>query len=198
MRRLLAVIIMVAVAALWVAPATTQATDQLAPGKIFLMKPGKLAKVILKPIPPAVFLLPAIPNNPIIKPWGIWWRWFFFWIHITFPPVQWKGLGNPAGSKGYKYKGAGTMSDPCKVVLIKPKIIKAVCKGDVLNPDPPHPTSVPIQIGATDLSDRYCAEFGGTDVKNDSSGLKRKDAPAPIICQSPSGAFVDDSSSSLF
>jgi hypothetical protein len=54
-----------------------------------------------------------------------------------------------------------------------------------------------VQLGAQDLSWRYCGEFGGTEIKNDSRLLKRKDAPAPASCASPSGAFVD-ASSSLF
>ena len=195
LRRLavLALVLFVAMAAVPVAPA--HATDNLVPGKILIVKPGRLAKFILKPISPAVFPLPAPGNSPLIKVWAVWWKWFGSWKHVILIISQWKGLGNPPGSKGYKYKGAGTMADPCKVVLVKPKIIKAVCKGDVLPPAPPHPGTVPFQLGASDLSDRYCAEFGGTEIKNDSNLLKRKDAPAPAICASPSGAFVDDSSS---
>ena len=193
MRRLVAIAIAVAALSLWVIPAA-QATDQLVPGKILIVKHGKLTKAIAKPISPAVFALPAPGNSPIVKPWFIWFRWFGTWRHLPLAPPQWKGLGNPPGSKGYKYKGAGTLADPCKVVLVKPKIVKAVCKGDVLPPAPPHPASVPVQLGASDLSDRYCAEYGGTDIRNDATLLKRKDAPAPGICASPSGAFVDDSS----
>jgi len=192
MRRIVAIAIAIAALSLWVVPA--QATDQLVPGKIFLMKPQKLAKVIAKPISPAVFALPAPGNSPLIKPWAIWFKWFNVWFHFPLPSPNWKGLGNPPGSKGYKYKGDGTLADPCKVVLVKPKLVKGICKGPTLTPDPPHPGTVPIQVGAADVSDRYCAEFGGTEIRNDASLLKRKDAPAPASCASPSGAFVDDSS----
>jgi hypothetical protein len=197
LRRLaaLALAVTITVAALPVTPA--HATDNLVPGKILIVKPQKLLKYILKPISPAVFPLPPGPNSPLIIVWKWWIRWFNVWFHFTFITSQWKGLGNPPGSKGYKYKGAGTLSDPCKVVLLKPKIIKAICKGPTVTPDPPHPGSIPVQLGADDLSYRYCAEFGGTETKNDPGGLKRKDAPAPALCASPSGAFVD-ASSSLF
>jgi len=193
MRRIVAIAIAltIAVTALRVIPA--QATDQLVPGKIMLLKPGKLHKVILKPVSPATFALPAPANSPLAKPWNSWWKGFGLWWHKTHTGPKWIGLGNPAGSKGYKYKGDGTLADPCKVILVKPKIVKAVCKGDV-GFAPPHPGPIAFQLGATDLSDRYCAEFGGTEVKNDANGLKRKDAPAPALCASPSGAFVDDSS----
>jgi len=190
----LALVVFVAVAAMPVAPA--HATDNLVPGKILIVKPQRLLKYIFKPV--AVFPLPPGPNSPLIIVWQWWIRWFNVWFHFTLIPSQWKGLGNPPGSKGYKYKGAGTLSDPCKVVLVKPKIIKAVCKGPTVTPDPPHPGSIPVQLGAADLSYRYCAEYGGTEIKNDSRLLKRKDAPAPALCASPSGAFVDTSSGSLF
>ena len=187
-----ALLAFVAVAALPVAPA--HATDNPVPGKILVVKPGKIQKFLAKPVSPAVFPLPAPGNGPIIILWRLWIRWFGFWFHLTLPAPQWKGLGRPPGSKGYKYLGTGTPSDPCKIVLLKPKVIKAICKGPVLTPDPPHPGVVAVQLGADNLSERYCAEFGGTEIKNDANLLKRKDAPAPAGCASPSGAFVDASS----
>jgi hypothetical protein len=193
LRRLAVAVALVAFVAVAVPVVPAHAADNLVPGKILIVKPQKLAKFILKPISPAVFPLPAGGNSPLVKAWSVWFRWFNFWFHFNLTPTGWKGLGNPPGSKGYKYKGAGTLSDPCKVVLVKTKIVKGICKGPTLTPAPPHPGTVPTQVGATDLSDRYCAEFGGTEIKNDASLLKRKDAPAPALCASPSGAFVDGS-----
>jgi hypothetical protein len=94
---------------------------------------------------------------------------------------SWTSLGNPPGSKGFKYRGAGSPSDPCKVVLIKQSVIKAVCKGTGITLQPPFTGEVGIvlTLGATD---RYCAEVGGMEVKNDPDGTKRKDAPAPGGC----------------
>jgi hypothetical protein len=194
MRRLV-VAIAIAVAALWVVPA--QAADNLIPTKILIVKPGKLSKFLAKPVSPATFALPAGANSPLVKDWGIWGNVFDLWLHITpLASVQWKGLGNPPGLKGYKYKGAGTLADPCKVILIKEKIIKAVCKGDLFPGAPPYGSDeLPVQIAADDLSERYCAEAGnGTNIKDTATIFKEKDSPAPVLCQSPSGAFVDDSS----
>jgi hypothetical protein len=102
-------------------------------------------------------------------------------VDFTLPAGGWKGLGN-AGSKGFKYKGAGSPTDPCRVVLVKEKVVKAVCKG----PDVTLPTPFQGQVGialtvGTD-SKRYCALFGGDEVKNDGTLLKRKDAAAPAFC----------------
>ena len=190
LRRLAALVLAVTitVAALPVTP--VHATDNMAPGKILIVKPQRLLKYIFV----GPFILPPFPNGPLVIAWAWWIRWFNVWFHFLFIPSQWKGLGNPPGSKGYKYKGAGTLADPCKVVLVKPKIIKGICKGPTVTPDPPHPGTVPVQLGAQDLSWRYCGEFGGTEIKNDARLLKRKDAPAPSSCASPSGAFVDASS----
>src|SRR4051812_46920602 len=49
----------------------------------------------------------------------------------------WKRLGNPAAAKGYKYTGAGTPSDPCRVVVVKASVIKGVCRGTGITLTPP-------------------------------------------------------------
>jgi hypothetical protein len=115
-------------------------------------------------------------------------------VTYSLPSANWKGLGNPAGSKGFKYKGTGSLTDPCKVVLIKTKIVKAVCKGAGVTLSTP--VSAQPAVVAVNLSSgpgtSYCAEFGGTEIKNTTSLMKRKDATTPpSACSSPSGAFLD-------
>src|SRR5262249_42375748 len=90
----------------------------------------------------------------------------------------WTALGNPPGSKGYKYKGLSAVptDDVCKIVLIKPSVIKAVCKGTSLTVPytPPFQGPAGIALSAGTASG-YCAEFGGTEKKNDFHVTKRKD-----------------------
>jgi hypothetical protein len=115
------------------------------------------------------------------------------WDSINLPSGQWTGLGNPAGSKGYKYKGAGAGADPCKTVLIKEKVIKATCKGPNSS-DSPTPYSIPVNQ-ATGAGwqlvvgiDKYCAESSTATLaqvkKND--GLKGQyktiKSNAPAVC----------------
>lgn len=169
------------------------AADQLVPGKIMIVKPGSLAKVISK----GAFTLPTGADDPtaaggslLIKDLGDPMNSNTY----SLPALGWKGLGNPAGSKGFKYKGAGSGADPCKVVLIKTNIVKAVCKGAGITLTTPV-TAPPAEV-AVNLSSgpgtSYCAEFGGTEIKNTSTILKRKDATSlPSACSSPSGAFLD-------
>ena len=163
------------------------AADQLVPGKTMIVKPSTLAKVIAK----GTFILPTgadIPTTSGGDPMNV--------NTYSLPSAKWKGLGNPPGDKGYKYKGDGTLSDPCKVVLIKTNIVKAVCKGAGVTLATPF-TAPPAEV-AVNLSSgpgtSYCAEFGGTEVKNTATIFKRKDAPAPSACSSPSGAFLDTAS----
>jgi len=183
MKRVLFLLGVVVTAGALSAPA--HAADQLIPGKLFIAKAGgKLVKVLSK----GTFTLPVADPSATGGT-----------LHVfdegatggddtyTLSPGNFSGLGSPPGAKGWKYKGAGTAVDPCKVLLIKENLIKAVCKdkgaGGVLQ-TPPYTGlgGVVLDIGAG--SDRYCAEFGGTEVKNDDKLVKRKDASAPASCPS--------------
>lgn len=101
----------------------------------------------------------------------------------------WAGLGNPPGSKGYKYKGKEDVNDPdpsgtCKTVLLKEKVIKATCKGSAVTLMPPYVGEAGVVLGipAGSAAVRYCASFDGTTQKNDTKLLKRKDASPPSEC----------------
>jgi len=171
------------------------AADQLIPGKIIIVKPSTLAKVIAK----GTFTLPIGADVPttaggslLIKDLGDPMNANTY----SLPSAGWKGLGNPPGDKGFKYKGAGSGSDPCKVVLIKTKIVKAVCKGVGVTltapvTAPPADVAVNLSVGT---GTSYCAEFGGTEIKNTSTIVKRKDSGAPSGCSSPNGAFLETDS----
>jgi hypothetical protein len=162
------------------------AADELMPGKLILVKPGRLAKFIGKPAPGGSFALPAGGSAPTTG--GGQLRFFkgnrvdTFALPVQAAPLGWKGLGSPAGSKGFKYRGAGTTADPCKVVLIKTRTVKALCRGGAVKFDPPATGDVGVllTVGATPMT--YLAVFGGDEISNTASQLKRKDAPAPPSC----------------
>jgi len=62
---------------------------------------------------------------------------------------------------------------------VKSTIIKFVCKDDqALDPPLTGPSGIRLELGP----DRYCAEFGGTEIKTVPGLLKRKDAAAPAAC----------------
>ncbi len=162
---------------------TTLPPTSLLPGKIVIIKPGTLAKFVAKPPLLGSFALPTA--NPIVDGGSL----RIFDVGTTagddsYPlpaGALWDGLGNPPGSNGYKYKGAGTPSDPCKVVLVKETVIKAVCKGSGVLLAPPFTGDIGIVL-SLGTTDEYCGQFGGTLVKNTPDLAKRKDAPAPAMC----------------
>jgi hypothetical protein len=165
--------------------ARANAADQLVPGKLFIAKAGgKLVKFLSK----GTFSVAPDPTATGAS------------LHVfdegmsggddtySLPAAQWSGLGSPAGAKGWKYKGAGTAADPCKIVLIKTNLIKAVCKdkgagGVLMTPPFTGGAGVVLAVG----TDNYCAEFTPpcVEIKNDTKLVKRKEpCAAPAMCPS--------------
>lgn len=150
-------------------------------GRLAIIKPGKLAKLIAKP---SAGTLPL----PSVDPSAAGGTLRVFDTGATagdetysLPPAGWTGLGNPAGANGYKYRGAGTASDPCKVVLVKASVIKAVCRGGAVTLQPPFAGDIRM-VTSFGAADNYCAQFGGDETTNDPTLTKRKNAPAPGVC----------------
>jgi hypothetical protein len=85
--------------------------------------------------------------------------------------------------KGYRYSGAGTADDPCTSVVIKENVVRATCRGQGVTLEPPFVgnVSVALTVGSDDQT--FCCSFGGTEVKNEMSLLKRKVATAPQECE---------------
>ncbi len=163
--------------------------DTTIPAKVGLVKPAKLAKFVSKPTS-GTFPLPSGPTDPSAvgaqisvfdtSPSG-----GGSFTH-ALPAGGWTALGNPAGSKGFKYKGKAVGDTTCSIVLIKPTVIKGVCKGTSVTLTTPFAgdDGIIISIPAVSPQARYCADLGGTTKKNTSTGLKRTDAPAPGSCPS--------------
>src|SRR4030095_3246967 len=84
--------------------------------------------------------------------------------------------------KCYKYKGTGSLNEPCKAVLVKPKIIKGICKGAAVDFNQPVGGDVAVLLTVGSDSKQYCTTFGGTEIKNDATLLKRKDATGAGAC----------------
>jgi hypothetical protein len=160
--------------------------DELMPGRVSVVKAAKLAKFVAKPAAGS-FDLPDPANDPAAE--GATLRLFDTVAHpqgdFTFDlpaGARWRGLGNPAGSRGYKYKGSGALGDPCKLVLIKENLVKAVCKGPEVDFSLPFQGDLGVVLTVGTSSKRYCAQYGGTPKGNPSKIFRRKDAPAPAMC----------------
>jgi hypothetical protein len=160
--------------------------DVLIPAKVGLLKPNKLMKVVSKPTA-ATLPVAGSAEDPTLG--GAALTVFDTGSTANTMTFQlnaagWSGLGNPAGSKGYKYKGKNDPGSACSAVLLKANVIKAVCKG-AMTTTPPYNGEMGVILGipaGTTAALRYCASLGGTTGKNDATQLKRKDAPAPAAC----------------
>jgi hypothetical protein len=154
--------------------------DELMPGRVTVIRPGTF-KFVAKPPANTAFALPSPANEPTAAGGSL----HVFDLGATadddtyaLPASGWKGLGNPPGSKGFKYKGDGSAADPCKVALVKPAVVKAVCKGTGMLLTPPFTGNVAVVLTVGAASKRYCAAFGGDETANQTGLLKRTDAPA--------------------
>jgi hypothetical protein len=170
--------------------AVARAADVTIPVKVYLNKPAKKTKFVSK----GSFALPAAdPNNPD-NPLGgkggsITFSSGASSEEIDLTGANWKGLGNPEGTKGYKYKdpsGAG-----CKVVLVKGTVIKGLCKATAAGAPPydaadPNADPISIVLSLGTASQNYCGECpnGGQQKGNPDKLTKFKDCGAPTECPS--------------
>jgi hypothetical protein len=156
-------------------------------GKITIIKDTKLFKLVAKDAGGVDFVIPAVGGaaDPLINGGDVS-------VIDTgntnnlFDDLTggvWSGLGNPPGTTGYKYKNtAAPAGGAVKIIILKPKVIKILAKDDgTLN----GPVGGNVGILLTTGADTYCAEFGGTTIKNVTGLVKRKDAPAPAVCPVP-------------
>jgi phosphatidylglycerophosphate synthase len=107
-------------------------------------------------------------------------------MDFELPAAGWRAKGRPSEPTGYKYRGAGSDTDPCTFVSIGKRRLRVLCKGVAV--DQPLPAvgelEVQLHLGSGDASQkRYCASFGGRTRRNDATGFKRNDAPA-VACDS--------------
>ncbi|MDG2308714.1 MAG: hypothetical protein P8R42_29390 [Candidatus Binatia bacterium] len=111
---------------------------------------------------------------------------------IELDPALWTGLGNPAGSKGYKYTDKNNVSTAVKRVTYKPGnnggSLIITGGGDKWPWEVDGPVdSVEVYFGVysdTDPNDLewYCSDFGGDVKKNETGLFLSKNAPAPGLC----------------
>lgn len=164
------------------AAATVNAADVPIPVRVYLNKPGGKTKLLSK----GTFALPD-PNtdNPVNEGAAITFTEGVASETILLPAPNWKALGNPPGSKGFKYRDSSGAT--CKKVLVKGTAIKALCKPTAPGAPPfdagsDPPISIVLSIGAD--TQRYCAECpnGGEQKGNPANLTKLKNCLAPAAC----------------
>jgi len=95
----------------------------------------------------------------------------------------WKGLGNPAGSSGWKYVNRSAPSGGAvKILLIKQSIIKLVAKGTGSMPAP-SAANGPIDTVIVADDQQYCAHASSPHSKEVQNRLIRsRDQQPPVAC----------------
>jgi hypothetical protein len=98
---------------------------------------------------------------------------------VNLPSARWAALGNPPGSKGYRYRRAAGDSSPCRTAILRSNIVKVICEDDqMLNPPLFGDAGVTLSLGAYN----YCAQFGGRLARNGGGLFLGRDADAPASC----------------
>ena len=111
---------------------------------------------------------------------------------IVLGSQGWRALGNPPGARGYRYHDKNGTTGGIRTVVLKPGrlVVKAVGSGWPWVPSGPVERAVvEVSVG----SDRYCAEFGGTEVINQDGSLRFLNAPAPTACREYCGNGITES-----
>lgn len=119
-------------------PAVSDAIDVPVPAKVQVLKAGKLGKFVSKPaVKGTTFAVPVSggPSDPTVHGGSMKWCRLGAPVgcqSFALVAAGWEGLGNPAGTKGWKYKGRGDATDPCKAVLVKPGVCARRASGRTL------------------------------------------------------------------
>lgn len=96
------------------------------------------------------------------------------------PAAGWHQHGKRTDAGRLKYRAAPTAEAPCKLVVVRPTMVKAVCNGSGIMLEPPASADVAIVLTLGAASKRYCARFGGRTTRNTRRLLKRAKAPLSV------------------
>ncbi|MCW5890915.1 MAG: PQQ-dependent sugar dehydrogenase [bacterium] len=112
---------------------------------------------------------------------------------ITLPAALWRGLGKPAGAKGYKFTDR-LRADGVKTLTLKPGASGGTIALSGGGSDWSYAVTQaqgPIALRLTVGDDVYCARFT-TFQRNQAGLVKAKGAPAPASCTPPAGPVCGD------
>jgi hypothetical protein len=165
--------------------APAYSTDNPIPVKVTVVKTGILFRFVSRQATP--FPLPALSDDPT----AVGGTLTIFDTDVpgntnTYPlPMEnWLALGNPPGAVGFKYKGTRLAGDPCRIVLIKPTVVKGTCKGPDVSLATPISANGSLAGTLTiGTGTRYCIACEGEWKKNLLGIFKSINCPAPPLCE---------------
>lgn len=163
------------------------AVDILIPGKKHFVRTYGLTRQFFRAIPVGSFPVPApgSPSDPRVggSSNSVTFVDSLSGLPSTYPLTAgvWNYSPSPSPAGQYWYMGAGTPADPCVLVRIRPNLIRVVCRSATA-PALPYTGLADVTLTVGTAPDYYCAEFGGTSVKNLPTIMQRQNASAPIVC----------------
>jgi hypothetical protein len=111
---------------------------------------------------------------------------------IALPASKWTGLGNPAGSGGYRYADNGHSAGPCRAVTLKPgEALQASCIGQGIGFTLNEASQGSVAVALTTGTLEHCLFFGGRIVKdvpaagNRIGEFQATTSPVPPACRVP-------------
>lgn len=108
------------------------------------------------------------------------------WAPVSLAAAGWRALGDPPGSKGYRYRGAP--GEPCRLVLLKERAIRVVCKGpDAVDPLFSQPVAVLVTDDLRVGGLRFCTQWLTSYRRNVPFLWRDEDQAAPPACPSFGG-----------
>ena len=162
------------------------AADELLAGRSVVVRNGALVRVLAKPTAGARLTLPGPAGDPSVG--GAVLRILDLALAgagddaYVLPAAGWTRRGPADAPRAWRYRGTGAADDPCRTVLLKPRLVKAVCKGPSVRLAPPFAGEVAVILTLGGDGARYCATFGGATVQNRSGREHRRGAPVPAEC----------------
>jgi hypothetical protein len=172
--------------ALVVALVAPAAADELLAGGSVLVRSRALVRVLARPPAGRALALPGPENDPAVG--GAELRILDLALGgagddaYDLPAAGWSRRGRADAPRSFRYRGRGTAEDPCRTVLLKPRLVKAVCRGSGVTLAPPFVGEVAVILGVGAGRARYCATFGGTTLQNRAAGARRRGAQVPVEC----------------
>jgi len=146
------------------------------PANLLVVRPGKLVKVVAK----TQIVLPNLAtDDPSVDGGSLRIVGTTGEVTIILPASGWRRLGPFAdGSKGFRFEGA-----TCPLVVVKAKVVKAVCKFTTGTLAVPEQGPVTLVLRTGRRTARYCAACGGSDRGNPNKVFKRLACTAPAACE---------------
>jgi hypothetical protein len=175
------------VAAAWVPAPPAVAADQLLAGRSVAVREGGTVRVRAVPPRGARLELPTGgASDPTVA--GAALRVLDVALvgagddTYALPAAGWRRRGEAAAPRAYRYRGAGTAEDPCRVVVLTRRRLKAVCRGPAVALRPPFAGDVAVILTTGAAGLRYCATFGGETLEARSGRERRRSAPVATRC----------------